>query len=544
MDAEQPQRDEQQLEGRDDGTGRRTSDGPATPSRKTIRWWPLWGIVAVIGLLGTGLLVAPDLTPQTRNAGVQVLGLLAVGLTLVWWIVLSRAPWRWRGIVALAAAAVAVFLATAIRSVGVTGDLWLDIAWRWSPAPAESIETIGGDQGAAPVVDLTVTGPDDFPQFLGPQRDGTVHGVRLARDWEQQPPELLWRRAVGSGWSSFAVVNGFAITQEQHADQQTVACYEVKSGRVCWQYSYPSEFHSVLGGDGPRATPTIDAGQVFVLGPNGALICLEGSDGSLVWRRNVLDDHGAENVEYGMSGSPLVYDDLVIVSAGGPSGHSLVAYDRHTGEPRWHGGDDPAGYSSPAVATVAGVEQVLILNHTSVAGHDPRSGRVLWRYDWPGENAKVPQPCPWQDDKVFVSSGFGAGCELLQLVANESGGLEVRSLWRNRLMKPKFTNVVIRDGYVYGLDNGILACLELATGRRQWKKGRYRHGQVLLVNDLLLVQSEFGDVVLVEATPEAHRELCRIAALEGRSWNNPALYGSYLLVRNDHEAACYRLPLE
>jgi len=513
------------------------------PKRRRLRWWPAIVVIALPAIPVALIFASPDNTAQTRNAVLQAYGLLCiVGLT-GWWLLLSRASWRSRGVVALIFAAVALFLVFSIRRVGVTGDLWLDPEWRWSRLPADSAGP-GTGSTASESVDLQATTPNDFPQFLGPHRNGTVSGLTLSRDWQATPPEQLWERAVGSGWSSFAVVNGSAVTQEQHGNQQSIVCYDVEKGDVRWSHSYPSEFHSVLGGDGPRATPTIDRGLVFCLGPNGQLTCLEGSDGSNVWSRNVLEDSDTTNKEYGISCSPLVWDERVIVAPDGANGRSLVAYDRTTGEIIWHAGDDPAGYSSPCRMTLAGVEQVVILNDNSVAGHDPETGQIRWRHPWAGEDAKIPQPHAWRGDKLLVTSGFGAGSELIELSPGDDADWQIQSLWKNRALKPKFTNVVIHGDHVYGLDNGILTCLEMATGKRSWKSGRYRHGQVLLVGDLLLVQSEFGELFLVEASPDEHRQLAHFPAIEGRTWNNPALFGEFLLVRNDRVAACFRLPVE
>ena len=199
------------------------------------------------------------------------------------------------------------------------------------------------------------------------------------------------------------------------------------------------------------------------------------------------------------------------------------------------------------LATLAGVEQILIVNHHAIVAHDPANGRVLWRYPWIGDQPKVPQPVPIGADKVLIASGYGIGCMLLDIKAGPDGELSASEAWKKHSLKlkPKFTNVVLHEGFVYGLDDGrSLVCLDLARGERKWQGGHYGHGQILLVGDLLLVQSEEGDVALVEATPKRYRELTRFKAIEGKTWNNPALAGRYLLVRNAEEAACYELPLE
>jgi len=243
-----------------------------------------------------------------------------------------------------------------------------------------------------------------------------------------------------------------------------------------------------------------------------------------------------------VAGSPLALGDLVIVNPGGKNGRSLVAYRLSNGEFLWGAGDDHASYSSPCAATIGGVAQVLIFNQRAIFGHDPSTGKVLWEHPWESKNPHVALPVVLEGDRVLVSSGYGVGSELLQLQRDQTGKFAVNRLWKTNRLKAKFNNPVTRDGYVYGLDDGILACLELATGELKWKDGRYGHGQFILVRDVLLITAENGEVVLVDPVPTGRRELTKFQALDGKTWNPPALAGDLLLVRNDQEAACYRLP--
>ncbi|MEM7356521.1 MAG: PQQ-binding-like beta-propeller repeat protein, partial [Acidobacteriota bacterium] len=259
----------------------------------------------------------------------------------------------------------------------------------------------------------------------------------------------------------------------------------------------------------------------------------------------------AAELPYGRSGSPLVIDDLVVVPGGGSmSGRraSLIAYDKKTGEKVWEGGEDQISCASPSVATLGGVRQILIVNESSASGHDPATGKVLWSHPREGKssaNSNVSQAVPVGANRVFLSKGYALGAELIELGPVGDGTFTTETVWQDsRVMRTKFTNVVLKDGYVYGLSDGILECIELATGERQWKAGRYKHGQILLVDDLLMVLAESGEMFLVEATPERKNNvLGQFQALEGKTWNNIALYGSKLLVRNGEEAACYELPL-
>jgi outer membrane protein assembly factor BamB len=432
-----------------------------------------------------------------------------------------------------------------LRVEGLTGDAHLNFALRWSKAPT-SLEA-GETASPAFPVDLTRTSPHDYDQFLGPTRLGVVSDARLERDWNRHPPRPLWRRAVGEGWSAFAVVGDFAVTQEQRGGSECVVCYRVADGAVAWVHADLVHFGSAFGGAGPRATPTIAAGRVYSVGATGILNCLDGANGKAIWSVDILQDNQAENISHGVCGSPLVLDKRVIVCPTGPNGISLAAYDRDTGKRLWRGGRDQASYGSPLLAELAGAKQILLCNAEGVAAHNPDSGEVLWRFAWTNRertNCSQPLPNVGGPDTVFVSTDYGQGCVMLQVERSTDGEwLPPRKLWDNRLMKTKFTTAVFHRGFLFGLDDGILECLDARDGSKKWKEGRFGHGQVLLAGDLLLIQAEDGEVVLGEASPERWKELGRIAALSGKTWNNLALAGKYLLVRNDREAACYELAL-
>lgn len=457
---------------------------------------------------------------------------------LVWLVVFSglRGGARWAPVAVAALAVVAFFSLLRIR--GVTGD-WLPVLeWRFAGGDGWRGGAVQGPGALAGRSD-----PDwDFPRFLGPQADSTVHGTRLARDWEAQPPELVWKRPVGAGWSGFAVAGGVAYTMEQRGDEETVVAYALETGEEIWSHGYRSLFSNPIAGPGPRATPTIGREGLFTFGATGILSAFDPRTGRLLWQRDVVAEHGATIPDHGKTSSPLLVDGLVVVSAGGGDGHSLVAYHRATGEPAWHGGSDGSGYGSPTLALLAGRRQILSFNRSSVAGHDPRTGEVLWQHPWPKDWPNVAPPVVVDGERVMFSTGYGIGSKLLRVRETAEGGLAAELVWESPRMKAKFANLVLHAGFVYGLDDGVLVCLDPETGERRWKRGRYGHGNVLLAGDLLLVQTEKGDIVLVEPTPEEHRELGRFTALPGKAWNPMALAGPYLLMRNDQEAALWRLP--
>ncbi len=470
---------------------------------------------------------------------------IAVILLFLWYVLFSRVAGRIRLRVGVIGIVLLAFAFGTLRIEGVSGNIWPKFSFRWARRADQTLpkaaETAAGTQ-----VNLLETTPDDFPQFMGPNRRATLGNIHLARDWSAQPPRKLWRQPLGAGWSAFAVVGHFGVTQEQRGDEELITCYDIDTGKLEWAYSTPVRFFAVLAGVGPRATPTIHEGKVYALGAKGHLTCLDGATGKLIWEHNVLEENHAPEVMWGKSCSPLVHENLVIVSANGPDGKSLVAYDKQTGALVWSGGDGRSSYSSPVLATLAGKPQILIVNFRNVAAHDPTDGHVLWQHPWPDDDTGSPnvsQPLAVDGDRLLLSKGYGVGSALWK-IEHEGDKWNIDELWKNHNLKTKFTSAVLRDGFAYGLDEGILECIEVATGVKKWKQGKYGHGQILLVDDVILVQAESGDVALVEAKPEKYRELTRFPAIKGISWNTPALSGRKLLVRNDEEAACYELPLE
>jgi len=387
--------------------------------------------------------------------------------------------------------------------------------------------------------------PGDFSEYHGPGRTGCLPGVELATNWQEHPPRELWRREVGAGWSGFAVAGDLAFTQEQRGTHECVAAYRLADGEPVWRHGDEAQFSSSMGGEGPRATPTVDEAHVYTLGATGILNCLDRVRGDLVWTVSILADNDAQAIApyHGMCSSPLLVDDLVVVSAGGADGKSLVAYDRHSGQWVWRGGSDPAGYGSAQLIELDGMRQIAILNRGGVAAHEPADGQVLWSFPWENSTGtNCSQPLVTAEGQVLLTSGYGLGATLLEVLRRDETWM-AQPRWHSRDLKTKFTTAVMHDGFAYGLDDGILACIDLTNGRRRWKSGRYGHGQILLVGNTILVQAESGELALVAAEPKKARELARIPALASKTWNNPALAGNRLLVRNDREAICYEVKL-
>ena len=393
---------------------------------------------------------------------------------------------------------------------------------------------------AAPAPDAPETGAR-WTDFRGPRRDGLYTETAIRTDWPADGLEPLWIQPVGGGYASFVVADGRAFTIEQRRGREVVAAYDVDTGTELWTHAWPAHFQEMLGGPGPRATPTWHDGRLYALGATGRFVCLDAASGRVVWSRDVLADADAENLPWAMSGAPLVVDDLVVVQPGGVRGWSVAAYDRRSGEVVWHALDDVQGYTSPMLATLGGVRQIVTVTAERAVGLRPEDGALLWEHPWTIPIVpNISQPLIVGDTRVFLSAGYGKGAALVEL-SPDGDRFTAAAVWETNRMKNKFSSSVLIDGYVYGLDESILACLDAATGALMWKGGRYGHGQLLAAGGHLIVLTEGGDLVLVQATPDGHRETARFPAIEGKTWNVPALAGGRLLVRNARQMAAFDL---
>ena len=499
------------------------------------RWWPLIVVWVLVIISWVFFVLTGENNRQFTFMKVMAGAIVGVMLSVMWLLALSRLRWKTRLIGFGIGVLIVALVPLLFRFGGVTGDMIPIVKFRWSGSDkivesglADSSELVQGS----------------YPQFLGPNRDTRQPGIPLDRDWESRPPELIWRQPIGEAWSAFSVVGNRAVTQEQDGPDELVVCYELLTGKKLWEHRYPARYENPLGGIGPRATPTIEEDRVYALGSMGDFMLLDLKTGEKRWGMNLPEKHGANVPEWGFAGSPLIEGDLVILSVGARNGFSLIAYDKMSGDLVWKDGSDRAHWSSPVVYDIAGKRQVLIFNYSAMFAHDVSDGSILWQYEWDTDGMPhVAIPVPVGGDRIVLSSGYGKGAQMLQISNNDDGTQNADQVWRTLHLKAKFNNYVFKDGYIYGLDDGMFTCIDVEKGRRAWKKGRYGHGQNILVDDLMILTAENGEVLLTEPVPEEPRILGQFQALDGKSWNPPALVGEYLLLRNHLEAALYRLPL-
>jgi outer membrane protein assembly factor BamB len=392
-----------------------------------------------------------------------------------------------------------------------------------------------------PVATHAATAANYWTDFRGPNRLGVYDEMPILTSWPAGGLRRLWKQPVGGGYASFVVVDGLLFTIEQRRDQEVVAAYDTATGREMWTNSWRAHFQESMGGDGPRTTPVWDAGRIYALGAEGELRCLDAGTGKVIWNKNILRENGAENLTWAQAASPLVVDGKLIVLPGGGKGKSVVAYDKLTGKPVWSSQDDEQSYTSPTVARVAGKRQLIVVSAVRMMGLTVEDGKLLWDYPWVTEyHVNAAQPIVIGENRVFISAGYGHGAAVVELTPS-GDQFKVKEIWKNTKLKAKFNNPVLYQGHIYGMDEGIMACIDPASGDQKWKGGRYGYGQVLLASGHLVVTTEQGEVVLVKATPAGHQELARFAGVEGKTWNHPAIANGVLFVRNTTEMAAFRI---
>jgi outer membrane protein assembly factor BamB len=566
-----------------------------THQRKPLRLWP--GIVAVIlqWLLRFGL---PLVVPGDGINQIAMIGGLLFGLVIImWWAFFSRAPIleRWGAIVLIIFDLIATHnildksIATSmmgmmfvlysipvlclafvvwavatnhlsdkvrrvtmvltillsvgvwalLRTNGMTGDGHQDFAWRWTKTAEERLLSQTGDNLSTHTsVNLAANTAIGWPGFRGVNRDGIIHGIKIKTNWSVNPPVMMWRKPIGPGCSSFAVHGNIFYTQEQRGEEEMVSCYNLTTGQPLWKHSDKIRFYEAHAGPGPRSTPTLAGNRVYTLGATGILNVLDAGSGAVIWSRNAAADTKLKVLQWGFTGSPLVFGDKVIVALSG----KLAAYDTASGKPIWFSPDGGDSYSSPHLAEIDGISQVIMMSKSGAQSLDPTSGKKLWKYSWPLTYGRILQPAVIKSgDFLFANETVGLS---RVTVSNAQGKWSVKELWTSEEMKLYFNDFIIHKGHAYGFDGPSIACIDIKDGKRTWKGDRYRGWLLLLADqDLLIVLSEKGELALVQATPEKFREIARIPAIKGKTWNHPVLVGDVLLARNAEEMVAFKLSL-
>lgn len=450
------------------------------------------------------------------------------------------------GVTALGSQAVAILLIIAVRIDGASADLVPELSWRWQKT-AEQLAMEQRQSAINTTIAPLKVNAADWAQFRGPNQDSKLTGVKIETNWDKSPPKELWRKRVGPGWGSFATVGEYVFTQEQRGSNEAVVCLKADTGEEAWSYETPGRFEEAISGVGPRGTPTISEGSVFTLGATGKLTRLDARDGKKIWEVDVSIETGSAPPKqfWGFASSPYVVDGLVIVfTNGGSVGKGTAAFRVGDGSLAWASGEGTHGYATAHRATLAGVDQLLMVSDKGLESYQPATGAILWTHKWPTPANRCNQPIMLGKDELLVCTGYGMGTRRLKVTKNGEEWSVKQVGSDSRQLKPYYNDAVLHQGLVYGFDDKAFVCYDPSNGRRKWSAGtRYGFGQVILLadQDLLLVMAENGTVYLVQATGDDLKEIASFKALNAKTWNHPVINRGRLYVRNGEEMACFQL---
>ena len=382
---------------------------------------------------------------------------------------------------------------------------------------------------------------DDWPHWMGPRSDGTSAEKGLATTWPQTGPKVLWKVPGGDGYSAIAVADDRAITMVQRDGKELVVALDANTGKPLWSTPMGPAFKNA-NGSGPRATPWIEGDSVYVQAASGPMKCLAAKTGAIVWQIDLLKEFGAKNNQWGVSASPVIAGNLLLVIPGAKNA-GVAALHKETSDVLWKTGSDKAAYASPVVADVGGVKQAIFFNAAGLLGVTLDKGKELWRIAWPAEfDCNIATPLLLPGNKLFVSSGEGNGCALLELQAVGAPKTVWESKGKKSVMICYWATPVAHDGYLYGFAGEFnkridLRCIDLADGKVKWSKEGFGKGALLYADGQLIVTTKTGDLVLVRATPTAYEERGRVELL-GTNRTVPTLSRRRLFVRDLESILC------
>jgi outer membrane protein assembly factor BamB len=368
-----------------------------------------------------------------------------------------------------------------------------------------------------------------WPQWRGPNRDGISKETGLLKQWPAEGPPLVWKATgAGRGYSSFSISDGKLFTMGLRGDREYVIAFDIATGKEAWATPHGSAFRNDRG-DGPRGTPTVDGDRIYALGGNGDLSVLEAGTGKIVWTKNVLKQFGGSNITWGISESPLVLGNKVLVNPGGPNA-SMVALNKADGSVIWKSQSDRAGYSSAIPVEVNGATQVVFFTSERAVGLDAKDGRLLWEYARPANNvANVATPIA-HGNRVFISSDYGTGGGVVEIKPDN----KAQEIWFTKDMRNHHSSSVLIGDYLYGFSSAILTAIKFDTGEIAWRDRSVGKGSLVYADGNLYCFSENGVVGLVEATPTGYKEKGRFRIPQDSlpTWTHPVVAGGRLYLRD------------
>ena len=384
-------------------------------------------------------------------------------------------------------------------------------------------------------------GLDDWPQWRGPNRDGISAEKGLLKDWPSNGPPLAWKATgAGEGYSSFSTANGRLYTLGARGGTEYVIAYDAASGRRLWETAHGQRFSNDRG-DGPRATPTVEGDKLYAFGASGDLSAMDAVTGKVIWKLNVLRQFGGHNITWGLSESPLVLNDRILVNAGAP-GASIVAVKKTDGSVIWKSQGDEAGYSSAVLQQSGSVRQAIFFTGQRALGINVDTGQLLWSYGKVANNtANIATPI-LRGNRVFLSSAYGTGAALLELTPN-GNSVAAREVYFTREMRNHHASSVLVGDYLYGYSDSILTAMRFDTGQVAWRDRSIGKGSLVFADDRLYMYSENGVVGLAEATPTGYREHGRFEIRTGNlpTWSHPVVSGGKLFIRDQDTIYAYEV---
>ncbi len=398
------------------------------------------------------------------------------------------------------------------------------------PKPADEAESTNQIERAAyPETEASPSAAAEWHRWRGADFDGITSETNWTHDWPDGRPTEVWKASVGTGFSSMSVREGRLYTMGHKQGNDIVFCLDTETGEEIWRFKYAAPLHAKFYEGGPSATPTLHADVVYTFGKAGDLYCLNAKTGEVIWGKNLQEKLGLTSPTWGFAGSPLVQEDLVIVNAG----QYGTALNKKTGEIAWTTGQAASGYASPVPFTLNDQKAIAIFASESIAVVSLENGELLARHPWDTSNDVNAADPIIQGNKIFISSGYGKGCALIEI--NNGSTKEV---WRHKKMRNHFSTSLLMDGHLYGIDGQArdrrpeLKCLDFKTGKVLWSQSIFGTGTLIGAGDRLIVLSGKGQLIIAEASPQRFRRLAQAQVLGGRCWISPLLNDGRLYCRN------------
>ena len=397
--------------------------------------------------------------------------------------------------------------------------------------------TVLGAMGLFAASLVAEPGATDWPNFRGPNRDGISPETGLLKSWPEGGPKRLWEVPLGGGFSGLTAVDGKLFTVYSQGGREWAVSLDAKTGKELWRHDLDKERRDRFG-NGPRSTPVVEGGLVYTVSALGQLRALKAATGEKIWGHDLRNAFGARIPEWGVSASPVIEGDLLLFDVGGKPGHSVMAFNKKTGEVVWSTETDIPGYALPISLTAGGIRQTVFFTGSNVLSIDPASGETLWKKPWKtAYDVNAAAPIFIAPNKLFISSGYDTGATLFRLETTD-GKASATEVWKTRGMKNQFSSSIYHNGYIYGFDNKNFKCIDVATGEDKWRKGGLGHGSLFFADGHLVVLSEGGELLLVEAKPTAYTEKARAQVADAKHWTVPTLYDGKLYVRNERDLFC------